>query len=191
MVSIAPKRGAARDAILVTGALGVVGRKLMPHLDGPIGLDKLRGTDFHADLSTVDFADAAVAAVLLRSKAVVHLATNANPQAPDDEHWIGVANSARLFAACRRAGVPRLVAASSSWADPHPAQTDNAYGRAKRVLEAMVEMYAVTPGFSGASIRIGFVPRSAGALQRAKDDERALLWSDEELVAAFREALNP
>jgi nucleoside-diphosphate-sugar epimerase len=175
--------------VVIAGSEGNIGRRLKAALPGVIGIDTRRGADIVADLATVDFSRVVIAEALTKADAVIHLATSADPDAPDDTHWLAVANSARLFAACAHAGVPRLVVASSDWAEPAHGLTINAYGHSKRVCEALAAMYSLAPGRKAVALRVGWVPVSTEELGRAPEWLRASYWDDARLVSEFRRAL--
>jgi nucleoside-diphosphate-sugar epimerase len=176
-------------AILIAGAAGNIGRRLMAALPGAIGLDRIAGTDIHADLATVNFRRDPVRAALASAEAVIHLATNADPKAPASVHWQAISDTARLLAACEAARVARVVLASSDWAEPGPGMRLNPYGQSKRVIEAMAAMYMQDTGLEATALRIGWVPGSASELQRAPPWLAATYWDNARLVAEFRTAL--
>jgi nucleoside-diphosphate-sugar epimerase len=175
--------------LVITGSEGNIGRRLKAAFADTVGIDLARGADIVADLATIDYHRRVIAEALANAEAVVHLATSANPDASDDVHWHAVANTARLFAACAHAGVPRVVVASSDWAEPKNGMTVNAYGHSKRVMEALAAMYALAPGRAAVALRVGWVPRSADEVAGAPDWLRANYWDDARLVAEFRRAL--
>jgi nucleoside-diphosphate-sugar epimerase len=176
-------------AIIITGSEGNIGRRLKAAFPGAIGIDVLPGADIVGDLATIDFERRVINEALTHAHAVVHLATSANPDAPDHVHWTAAANAARLFAACAAAGVPVVVAASSDWAEPRGGRTINAYGASKRVIEAMCAMYALAPDRRAVALRVGWVPHSLAALEGAEDWLAANYWDDARLVKEFRIAL--
>jgi nucleoside-diphosphate-sugar epimerase len=175
--------------VVIAGSEGNIGRRLKAAFPDAIGIDVKRGADIVADLATVDYSRAVIADALKRADAVVHLATSADPDAPDDVHWLAVANTARLFAACAHAGVPRIVVASSDWAEPKNGSPINAYGQSKRVCESLCEMYALAPGRTGIALRVGWVPAEADEVPGAAQWLRDNYWDDKRLVAEFRSAL--
>jgi nucleoside-diphosphate-sugar epimerase len=187
---LAADHGVGRQmAILITGAAGNIGRRLMAGLPETVGLDRIAGSDIHADLGTVNFRRDPLRAALAAAEAVIHLATNSDPKAPASLHWQAIGDTARLLAACAAAKVPRVVLPSSDWAEPGPGMRPNAYGHSKRVIEAMAAMYMQDTGLTAIALRIGWVPGSAGELQRAPDWLAARYWDDARLVAEFRNAL--
>lgn len=175
--------------IVIAGSEGNIGRRLKAAFPESIGIDVKRGADIVADLATIDYSRAVIADALKRADVVVHLATSADPDAPDDVHWLAVANTARLFAACAHAGVPRIVVASSDWAEPKNGRPINAYGQSKRVCESLCEMYALAPGRTGIALRVGWVPVDAAEVPAASQWLRDNHWDDKRLVVEFRRAL--
>jgi nucleoside-diphosphate-sugar epimerase len=176
-------------AILITGAAGNIGRRLMAALPGAIGLDRIAGSDIHADLATVNFRRDPVRAALASAEAVIHLATNPDPKAPASVHWQAVSDTARLLAACAAARVPRVVLPSSHLTEPEEGMRLNPYGQSQRVIEAMAAMYMQDTGLTATALRIGWVPANAGEAQRAPPWLAARYWDDARLVAEFRGAL--
>lgn len=175
--------------IVIAGSEGNIGRRLKAAFPGAIGIDTRRGAEIVADLATVDYSRVVIAEALTRAGALIHLATSADPDAPDDVHWLAVANTARLFAACAHAGVPRIVVASSDWAAPVDGMAANTYGHSKRVCEALAAMYSLAPGRKAVALRVGWVPVANDELAGAPDWLRANHWDDARLVAEFRRAL--
>lgn len=175
--------------LTITGSQGNVGRRLMAAHPGAIGIDRREGATIRADLDTVDYSDPQLRGALSGSDALIHLATSADPEAPEKVHWQAVANAARLVAACAAADVKRLVLASSDWAQPRDGLAINAYGHSKRVFEAMAAMYCAAPGRRGVALRIGWVPASIEDLAGAPGWLATNHWSDERLLAEFGRAL--
>jgi nucleoside-diphosphate-sugar epimerase len=176
-------------AIIITGSEGNIGRRLRRAFPGAVGIDIRPGAEIRANLEFIDYADRDVRRALDTADGLIHLATSADPDAPEEVHWQAVANAARLFAAAAERGVRRLVVASSDWADPADGLVINAYGHSKRVLEIMAAMYDHPPGRRGRAVRVGWVPRSTAELEGAPDWLRASYWDDARLVRAFRRAL--
>ena len=175
--------------VVIAGSEGNVGRRLKAAFADAVGIDVKRGAEIVADLATVDYSRTVIADALKRADAVVHLATSADPEAPDDVHWLAVANTARLFAACAHANVPRIVVASSDWAEPKNGSPINAYGQSKRVCEALCEMYALAPGRTGIALRVGWVPADTAEVPAAPQWLRDNYWDDKRLIAEFRRAV--
>ena len=153
--------------ILLTGAAGRIGTALRTRLP-ELGWD-VRSFDrlpvpggMVGDLSSDDDLDAAVAGV----SAIVHLAGQ-----PTEAPWPVIRDAnidglVRLFEAARRAGVPRVVFASSNHATGFtpvtpelgtdgPNRPDTLYGVSKVFGEALGRYYADRYGLRVACLRIG------------------------------------
>ncbi|MGK9164702.1 sugar nucleotide-binding protein [Inquilinus limosus] len=174
--------------LIITGSEGNIGRRLRRAFPGCIGIDRAAGAEIRADLSVVGYGDPLVAAVLRDSDALIHLATSADPDAPEAVHWQAVVDAARLFAACAAQGVGRIVVASSDWATPKNGAPINSYGRSKLALESLAAMYAAGAR-SARVIRVGWVPHDPAELTAAPEWLRQNHWDDDRLVAEFRRAL--
>lgn len=176
--------------VLITGAMGNIGRRLMTALPDAVGLDIRPGSDFTADLAEADFFVAPLFDMLTSVDAVIHLATSADPDAPPPVHFEAVAITALLVMACTHAGVPRLVLPSSDWAEPKdPALQSNAYGHSKRAIEAMAEMYTRMPGRRAVALRYGWVPGDRTEVETAPDWLKTSYWPDSRLIAEVEAAL--
>lgn len=182
--------------IVVTGDLGVVGRKLLPVLnaqltvDHIVGIDRKRGS--HEDLSTPygEWADK-----LVDAHAVIHLAWEipwGNPNAWDVTHQQAAVNATlNLFQACRAAKVPLIVFSSSMgiYLKPDavnvPLLHGPVYAAAKRFAEDMLQVMAIEDGTSAVSVRLSRVsPPGSDAEKQHPDDDlrvfiRALAWAPE------------
>ncbi len=176
--------------LIITGSQGHVGRRLMAAFPGAIGVDRAPGGDAVIDFDTVDYSAEPMKGFLTGADAIIHLAAQPHPHAPDAEHWQSVINASRLFAAADAYGVPRFVVTSSGWAVPMKGQFLNAYAHSKRVMESMAAMYDICEGRTGRFVRIGWVPHDPAELKTRPDWEVALFWPDEKLVAEFTKALN-
>ena len=175
--------------LLIIGSRGNIGRRLTEAFPDCIGIDVMPGADIVADLATIDYAAAPIADAFGTVDGVIHLATSANPSAEDGVHFSAVTNAARLLAACEKYDVPRIVLASSDWAQPKALMAKiNAYGHSKRVFEAMAAMYAHT-GRRAVALRFGWVPRDAAALVGAPQWLLDNYWDDKRLIAEVRTAL--
>lgn len=176
--------------LVITGSAGNIGRRLMPAFPGSIGIDRAHGTNIVAELMTLDYDRPDVRAALRSADGLVHLATSADPEAPDAVHFGAVTATARLVAACAAAKVPRLVLASSDWAEPKTKMADtNTYGHSKRVFEAMAAMYAHATGGYAVGLRIGWVPHDPEALRTAPEWLQKNYWDDARLIGEVRGAL--
>lgn len=175
--------------LIITGSEGNIGRRLRRAFPSCVGIDRAAGAELRADLSSVDYGDPTIAAALQGADALVHLATSADPDAPEAVHWQAVIDAARLFAACVAWGVGRIVVASSDWAAPKDGAPINSYGRSKLALESLAAMYAAGPR-SARVIRVGWVPHDPAALAAAPDWLRRNHWADDRLIEEFRRALS-
>ena len=159
--------------VLMTGARGRIGSVLRPGLRGE--LEELRLSDLEApdDLTgaetfvAADLTDAAaVARAVAGVDAVVHLGA-----VPDEAPFELIAGpnlhgTYHVFEACRRAGVRRVVYASSNHAtgfypvgEPldgsYPPRPDGLYGASKVFGEALGRMYSDRFGLEVVCLRIG------------------------------------
>jgi len=178
----------ARRSVLVTGMSGLIGGALRRHLEGTYTLSALNrrplpGVRCHqADIADLD----AIAPAFDGVDTVVHLAARTGESEPFDEilpaNVIGTYN---VFEAARRAGVGRVIFASSgatvsAWerdapwsaliagrygeAGPFakmthetPTRPAGLYGASKIWGEALARHYADTHGLSAICVRIGRV----------------------------------
>lgn len=164
--------------MLITGARGNIGSVLRPALRA--GLDELRLSDLEApdDLTppetfvAADLTDKqAVQRAIDGVDAVVHLGAVPNEAPFEQIAGPNLHGAFHVFEACRRAGVERVVYASSNHATgmyrvgepldgsqrPRP---DGLYGASKAFGEALGSMYADRFGLSVVCLRIGsFRPR--------------------------------
>ena len=178
--------------IIITGAMGNVGRRLMAAFPGAVGLDRHPDADLVGDLSTIDYESTMVRRAFEQATGLIHLATSANVEDPDSVHWRAVVDTARLVEACDHYNIRRLVLPSSDWAEPKTrwAQHEmNAYGHSKRVIEAMAAMYNMGPGRRAVALRIGWVPHDPAEVARAEPWLQANYWDDARLVAQVKSAL--
>ena len=160
--------------VAITGADGRIGGILRKRLSGRFEPRWLVRGD--ADVTDLDALERALAG----TDAVVHLAATADVRAGWDEvHMANVIGAYNAFEAARRAGVSRVVFASSNhvtgmtrwdddrFADPaHPIEVttldpirpDSLYGASKAWGEALGRQYAELHGLSVVCLRIGWVP---------------------------------
>lgn len=166
--------------IVVTGAAGHLGSKLSAHLASQghtvTGLDLIaadRPVPIHAvDLSQLD---GRLEGLLQGQDAIIHLAADRSP----DAQWSTVIPNnldavLNLFEAARRAGVPRMVFASSNWVvGGYRFQKDrlvasivpkpvSPYGMSKLVGERIGAHYAAAHGMSVVCTRIGWTQWTHG-----------------------------
>jgi uronate dehydrogenase len=157
--------------VLVTGGAGRIAGYLRAGL--PARGWKLRLLDVEAipgepDALVGDVRDPGVLDTALDgAAAVVHLAGVASPSAPWPEVLeVNIAGTYEVFEAARRAGVARVVFASSNHANgfappsagmrpPDGDRPDSYYGVSKLFGEALGRLYADRYGLQVASLRIG------------------------------------
>lgn len=153
--------------VLITGSQGRIGSELsqrLPELGWQLrGFDRTEGADVVGELTDPAALDRAMAGV----EAVVHLAGQ-----PTEAPWPTIRESNlegcfQLFEAARRAGVRRVVFASSNHAagftprgavelpPDTPARPDTLYGVSKVFGEALARYYCDRYGFAVACLRIG------------------------------------
>ena len=178
--------------IIIVGAMGNIGRRLMPAFPGAIGIDRVAGADIVASLTDIDYDEPNVKAAFERADGLIHVATSANVRDPDAVHWQAVVDTARLLAACDRYDIRRVVLPSSDWADPKTrwaANAINAYGYSKRVFEAMAHMYNSKPGRHCVALRIGWVAHDLAEVARSDPWLQANYWDDARLIGQMQAAL--
>jgi len=166
------KRGLTVSVIVITGAAGLVGSMLRPRLARPGRTLRLvdiapltAGPDEEAVQASVTNLDEMTAACA-GADAVIHLAG-----IPGEASWariseLNINGSYVTFEAARRAGVPRVIFASSNhavgftprsdfpvpdYAFPAP---DTFYGVSKATVEALAAMYHYRYGMDAICLRI-------------------------------------
>ncbi len=165
-----------RMRVAITGGEGMVGRVLQQRLDPQrfelVPLDR-------ADADITDLAALERALAGANAEAVVHLAANAEVDAPWEEMLNpNLVGAYHAFEAARRAGVRRVVFASSNHAagmylydeerfrDPRRpdevaaddvVRPDSLYGASKAWGEALGRLYAERHGLEVVCLRIGWV----------------------------------
>lgn len=164
--------------MIITGAKGIVGSRLMRAFPSAIGLDLVSGHDL------VD-PTAGYWEHFRNQDAVLHLAAVTSTR-DGDTHIDSVVAATNVISACVRHGIPRLIFASSTWAEPRDDRPMTAYGHSKRAVEEMLRLFAMKPNRSAVAVRIGCVPR--GGVPRDALC-RSLFQSDAELEDFFRRAL--
>ncbi|MBI4920688.1 MAG: NAD(P)-dependent oxidoreductase [Devosia nanyangense] len=175
--------------LLIVGAMGNVGHRLMTAFPGAIGMDRVPGADIVADLATIDYAAPQIRDVLAAVDGVIHVATSADVDAPDDVHYQAVIDAARLLDACQRVPVPRVILPSSDWAEPKPGWAINTYGHSKRVFETMAAMYRHSTGKHCVALRIGWVAHDLEEVRRSPKWLQDNYWDDARLVREVKAAL--
>lgn len=191
--------------VLVTGVQGLIGGEVytrlahMPDRFDVFGLDRSKeSSDRVSDASTLTMSNArffhvdltdfdAVSDACKNMDVVIHLAANPDPDAPwQDLLESNIVGTRNILEACHRAGVKRVVYASSGQAvigyrldEPYKAVVDgrfndvpkdvqrvdhtmptrplNAYGCSKVWGEALARTYADVDGMSCLCIRFGWV----------------------------------
>lgn len=170
--------------LMVTGALGNVGKRIMARFAPAIGVDRRAGSDITCDLAIDDYDATGITAALRTAHALIHLGTNADPDAAPDIHLTATLGTTRLVHACAGSAVPHLILASSNWAAPSdPALAGNAYGQSKRAVEALASIYGAAPGRTAHALRLGWIPGNPADVATAPDWLKQDHWPDDELFA--------
>jgi nucleoside-diphosphate-sugar epimerase len=178
--------------IIIVGAIGNIGRRLMRAFPDAIGIDRVPGADIVASLADIDYDAADIRSAFEQADGLIHVATSAAVEDSDASHWDAVVGTARLMQACDRFNIRRVVLPSSDWAEPKTrwAQHNmNAYGHSKRVMEAMALMYNMTPGRHCVALRIGWVPHDPKEVETAEPWLQANYWPDDHLIRQMKTAL--
>ncbi|MEQ8515009.1 MAG: NAD(P)-dependent oxidoreductase [Chromatocurvus sp.] len=194
--SLTPKR------VLITGAAGTVGSVLRAGLESryellrlldiaPLGEAGAREEVVYADILDDHHLDAAMAGI----DCVVHLAGVAQESSWERILSLTIDGCFRVFEAARRAGVKRIVYASSNHAvgfyprsqvigTDVSLRPDGRYGVSKAFGEALGRMYADKHGISVACVRIG-------SFRPQPEDRRQLLtWiSHRDTVQLFQRCI--
>lgn len=196
----------AEQTWVMTGAAGRIGRTLRSGLRGTVGrmrlvdiapIPRAETAGAAEDVHTADVTElAAMVEVFTGAYGVIHLAAIPDE---DDFHDLVAANIVGTYTvleAARRAGVRRVVLASSNrvtggyptatTVDPDmPVRPDGYYGATKVAGEALGRVFADKFGLAVACLRIG----SFG--ERPSDDRQLSTWlSPSDAVAAFRAAMS-
>jgi uronate dehydrogenase len=161
-------------AIALTGAAGTLGRCLRAEL---AGLGPLRLLDIRPDTPEYELVDLrdleTTAQAFAGCDAVVHLAGRSSEGTLDELYEANIRTCHTVFEAAVRAGVPRVVWASSDHAtgflktsesaSPEgPPRPDSLYGVSKVAGEALASLYADKYGLTTISVRLGrFAERPA------------------------------
>jgi len=174
--------------VVVVGSQGRIGARLMRAFPGAIGIDRRPGADVVVDLADADYGAEPLRGALAGATTLIHLAAGSGIDAPDAVHWQAIGYSLRLLLAAQAARIGHLIVASSDWAGPGEGLPVSVYGHSRRVLEALAAMYGVPPR-RATVIRVGWVPASVEEVATAPDWLAANHWSDERLLAEFRQAI--
>jgi nucleoside-diphosphate-sugar epimerase len=177
--------------IIIVGAMGNIGRRLMQAFPNAVGIDRMRGADLVCDLRNIDYDTAEIRRLFESADALIHVATSSNVDDPEAVHWRGVVETARLVEACARYNIRRVVLPSSGWAEPKAGwpHSSGVYGRSKRAIEALAETYSMTPGRRAVALRIGWVARDPSEIATAAEWLRDNRWDDARLIAEIKAAL--
>ena len=197
-------------AILVTGANGMIGRKLVAAFaeDGHAvtGLDVDPGDDPRVSAADLAEWDEGWVARLKGVEVVVHLAATAWPSATWAEATrLNVDLTLNVYQAAAAAGVARVVFASTNWvlaghrfaegplrSDTPPAPV-NAYGASKLFGERAGLSFSRSHGLSVICLRIGAAQMHEGQLPAPDGPQgewAARMWvSDHDLCEGFRRAV--
>ncbi|HEY9473436.1 MAG TPA: NAD(P)-dependent oxidoreductase [Mycobacteriales bacterium] len=192
----------AEQTWVITGAAGTVGRTLRAGLAGTVGrlrvLDIAPQASAHdsEELLTADVTDlTAMTDAFAGAHGVVHLAAIPDEDDFHDLVRANVVGTYTVFEAARRAGVARVVYASSNRAtggyptattlDPSmPVRPDGYYGVTKVTGEALGRVFADKFGLAVACLRIGSFN------DRPEDARQLSTWlSPADAVAAFWAAM--
>lgn len=187
---------------VITGAAGRIGRTLRTGLAGDVGRMRLLDTaplgpaGPGEDTLTADITDlAALVDAFAGAHGVVHLAAIPDEDDFHDLVRVNVVGTYHVFEAARRAGVPRVVYASSNRVtggyptatrvdETMPSRPDGYYGVTKVTGEALGRVFADKFGLAVACLRIG------SFADRPSDDRQLSTWlSPADAVAAFRAAM--
>jgi len=157
--------------ILVTGAAGMIGRKLVERLEGDLTLhDVVELPGAHSVVSDLSAPGAAQALIAGRPELIFHLAAVVSGEAEadfDKGYRVNLDGTRHLFEAIRRAGGgyrPRLVFASSIavFGAPFPEAISDeflsapltSYGTQKAIGELLLADYSRRGIFDGIGIRL-------------------------------------
>ena len=161
------------ETLLITGAAGRIGGMLRPRLrraDRTLRLLDVAAVDDPGDREEVVTASVtdldALTEVCRGADAVVHLGGISSEAAWGEILDVNIHGTFTVFEAARRAGVPRVVFASSNHAvgfhpavdavrDDLPARPDTLYGVAKVTGEALGSLYHDRYGLDVVCLRIG------------------------------------
>ncbi|MFF4753900.1 NAD-dependent epimerase/dehydratase family protein [Streptomyces sp. NPDC002514] len=164
----------APRTVLLTGAAGGLGtlmRELLPDHGYDLRLFDMRPIEGEPDAITADLADTeALRAAVTGVDAIIHLAGISLESTFEKILKANIEGTYHLYEAARRAGVPRIVFASSNHAvgftraprgdDPlipadTPRRPDTFYGLSKSFGEDLAQLYWDKHGLETVSVRIG------------------------------------
>jgi len=187
------------ERVLITGAAGDIGSRLRlllkPVYRELVLSDRVRPSDLEADENFIatDLADAAAVDSLCRGiDGIVHLGGKSIEGTWDEILQSNIVGAYNLFEGARKAGVKRIVFASSNHAVGfYPRTTtippdviprpDSRYGLSKVFGEGLGALYAMKHGIGVTSLRIGNVADAP------VDARRLAIWlSPEDLVRLIR-----
>jgi uronate dehydrogenase len=170
--------------VLITGAAGNIGRALRAGLRDRYALLRLldvapqEPAETGEEVVTLDLNDRRASEAAMEGfDAVVHLAGIADEASFDDILEGNITTTYSVYEAARRAGVRRVVFASSNHVTgfyprdetvgpDHPVRPDTFYGVSKAFGEALGRLYADKYGLEVVCLRIGsFAERPAGLRQ--------------------------
>lgn len=159
--------------ILITGAAGALGKTLRQHLAGRYALmrlsDRAAMTPAGANEETIvaDLGDASATAQLCEGiDAIVHLGGHSVEGGWDQIISANLIGAINLYEGARRAGVDRVLFATSNHAigfyrrtqridHTAPPRPDSRYGLSKAFGEDLSQYYALKHGIRGFAMRIG------------------------------------
>jgi len=187
------------ERVLITGAAGDIGSRLRvllkPLYSQLVASDRIRPADLRPDETFIpaDLADAAAVEGLCRGiDGIVHLGGKSIEGTWDEILQSNIVGAYNLFEGARKAGVKRIVFASSNHAVGfYPRTTtippdviprpDSRYGLSKVFGEGLGALYAMKHGIGVTSLRIGNVADAP------IDARRLAIWlSPEDLVRLIR-----
>lgn len=197
---------AGHKLVLVTGAAGRVGTRLIPSLRGDYRLRLQYHAQPVANLNPDEEAVQAeiedltqVERIVRGVDAIVHLAGEPSPEAAwEAVRGANIDGTYNVFEAARRAGVPKVVFATTNhvmgmydrdhaWPirPEQPIRPDSYYGVSKAFGEALARYYADAFGMSMICLRIGWV------LDRPHNETALRMWlSPRDLGQLVRRSLD-
>lgn len=180
----------ARERIVITGATGFVGRRLVARFAADpsrelvllvrravdareLGIDPTR-----AQLVRCELADAATyAKALTGARTLVHLAARTGKASPAEFERDNVATTRALLAAASAAGVARFLHVSTI-AVNYPEKRHYAYARSKEAAEALVRASALDWAIVRPTIVLGRGAPAGAAMKKLASGGRVKLFGD-------------